>query len=60
MEKILDFWFVPNASDSDTLKLWYKKDNTFDQLIRETFVHDWYNAVHGKFMTIIRYMYDDG
>jgi len=49
MEKVLDFWFVPNASASDTYKIWYKKDNDFDQLIRETFVHDWYNAVHGKY-----------
>ena len=44
MEKVLDFWFVPNASVSDTYKIWYKKDNDFDQLIRETFVHDWYNG----------------
>ena len=53
MEKVLDFWFVPNASVSDTYKIWYKKDNDFDQLIRETFVHDWYNAVHGMMRSMM-------
>jgi len=56
MEKVLDFWFVPNASVSDTYKIWYKKDNDFDQLIRETFVHDWYNAVHGMMRSLIMMM----
>lgn len=56
MEKVLDFWFVPNASASDTYKIWYKKDNDFDQLIRETFVHDWYNAVHGMMRSMMMLM----
>lgn len=56
MEKVLDFWFVPNASVSDTYKIWYKKDNDFDQLIRETFVHDWYNAVHGMMRSMMMLM----
>jgi len=56
MEKVLDFWFVPNASVSDTYKLWYKKDNDFDQLIRETFIHDWYNAVHGMMRSMMMMM----